>query len=458
MYKKILFTLFIISSYIFVYTQTNNNHGKWFITEQTLLKKRQKHIAQEYWNTYVLTNNEQDHSLIKHILTTRLITSIDHLKLFETSLETHNFDIFTSLINNLDNFGLSILEHEKHLSSSFNYGNYYPCKENITINAADIKKLQEYIRDSSFSGIVSIRTPHSTYTASSSNINDYAMPFSIHSISKVFTEILFIIMIEENIIPQTALDLPLAISETAKTLLYPAIVERLEKVTVKQIMNHQGGFGDYTFNYFNTLMHNVQNNEPIKYIEKLEDFLPYADNIIFPNDNEYRYSNLGIVLLGLSIEHLYNKAYNNEKHLSFEEIVNKYIIQPAGMKIFSSQMPYNGCFNESGLCAQYICGSPAGSHWTTAEDLHNFARWLQKKCETDSFKKLFSTYFYDITTQEIHHCGGIGQHGVGEASARFALFLRQGISVVILSNKPQQAFTMYQTIYHNIFANQTHNK
>ena len=307
--------------------------------------------------------------------------------------------------------------------------------------------------------MASIRHLDITHTVSSSKNIDHSTPFSIHSISKVFTEILTLLLIQEGIIQEEWLQQSLRISDATKKLLPQAVLEQLEKTTTEQIMTHRGGFGDYAVDYFNELAVKATNGETITSIKKLNNFLIYADDtIVTLNNDETRYSNLGLLLLGLSIEHCYNTAMKHDKPLSFDEILHKYIIEPAGMKIFSSQKPDNACYNESGSCSQYICASPAGGHWTTAEDLQKFSIWLQEKYATDiAFKQLLEKYgseFYNFETQEAHHSGGIGQQGIGEASARFALFLRHEISIVTLSNRPQQAFTMYKTIYHNVLADQ----
>lgn len=455
---KNIFHIFFIIIFFFIPIHTAD-HGEWFITEQTYHNQRKLHIAQEYWNKNILEKVNHDHSLIKNILETRSLPenySEKNSTLLEQSIQTRNFDLFNQLLHELDNLGVSIIEYEEKLPVPLLYGNAYPCKENILISPTALEKLQDYIRDCSFSGIISIHTPADIYTLASANISHHAVPFAVHSISKIFTELLLLFLIEENIISQKMLNKPLCIDKKVKKLLPTTIKKQLQKVTMKDIMEHRGGFGDYTVNYFEKLAQQAKNNESIKLIEKLEDFLPYAEETIFTIGNgESHYSNLGMVLLGLSIEHWYNKNKHNQNNFSFEQILKKYIIEPAGMKIFSSQRPEDGCYNESGLCSQYICASPAGGHWTTAHDLHQFGLWLKEKYTKNSrFKELLSSlYFYDSTTEELHHSGGIGQPGIGEASARFALFLKQDISIVILSNKPQQAFTMYQTIYHNIFAN-----
>ena len=456
MIKKLISLIVLPTLCILAYTYSRN-HGKWFLTEQTYCNQRKHHIAQEYWKKNVLNNTDCDHSWIKCIIQhPNKPNHQKNLQLLDTSLQEKDFDLFYSIINQFDALDISIIENEEKLSHPFSYGNAYSCKRNISINWSDIDALHDYINDSSFSGIISIQTPSYTYTLKSPAIADITIPFAIHSISKIFTELLLLIMIEENIIPKTALNEPLQINETAKKLLPTRVAEHLPKVTLQQTMEHRTGFGDYTFNYFTTLEQKVHNGESTALIENLEDFLSYAEDTIFSlHEEESHYSNVGIVLLGLVIEYFYNQKNSPEKYLSFEEILSKYIIQPAGMKIFSSQMPANGCYNESGSCAHYICASPAGGHWTTVQDLHAFALWLQKELDNPEFKELFSSlYFYTKETEEIHHCGGIGQQSIGESCARFALFLKQGVSIVIVSNRPQQAFTMYQTIYHNLCADQ----
>jgi CubicO group peptidase (beta-lactamase class C family) len=459
--NKKLFTLILVTiGSMYLYSHTNNNYGKWFATEQKALNQRRQQVAQTYWDAYVIQQPNHDHTLVKDILKSRSATPDNITELCDEAINTKNFTAFFSLFSTLDDFGISIIDHEKQLSVPFNYGNFYDCKSNPTVNPTDIDNLQQYIKDSNFSGIVSIHQPNATYTVSSPTITDHSTAFSIHSISKIFTEILTLIMIQEGIIQEEWLHQPLRISDTTKKLLPPTVMEQLSKTTTIDIMIHHGGFGDYTFDYFNTLATMAKNGETIIPIKKLEDFLQYADDSIVILDSGFnRYSNLGLLLLGLSIEHCYNTAMKLDTPLSFDEILHKYIIQPAGMKTFSSQKPHNACYNESGSCSQYICGSPAGSHWTTADDLHKFGIWLHKKYINDvRFKQLMEMYgseFYNITTEEAHHSGGIGQQGIGEASARFALFLRHGISIVTLSNRPQQAFSIYKTIYHNILADQS---
>jgi len=462
MNKKLLIITTITIGSIYLYSNTNNNYGEWFIKEQNALNQRRNNIAQKYWDTYIIERQHDDYSGIKNILATQstLKTIPDNINLqFDTAINTKNYTAFAELFDTVNDFGLSVIDTEERLSIPFKYGNFYNCKSNPTINSTDIENLQQYIKDSNFSGIASIRHLDTIHTVSSSNDIDHSTPFSIHSISKVFTEILTVLFIQEGIIQEEWLKQPLRISDATKKLLPHAVAEQLKKTTTEQIMTHRSGLGDYTVDYFNELAAKATNGETITFIKKLDNFLQYADDtIVTLKNDDTRYSNLGLLLLGLSIEHCYNTAMHNDKPLSFDEILHEYIIKPAGMHIFTSQKPDNGCYNESGSCSQYISASPAGGHWTTAEDLQKFSIWLQKKYTNDTtFKQLLEKYgseFYNSETGQAHHCGGIGQPGIGAASTRFALFLRHGISIVTLSNRSQQAHIMYKTIYHNILADQ----
>ncbi len=462
MNKKFLTIATIAIGSIYLYSNTNNNYGKWFTEEQKAFNERRNNIAQKYWDTYIIARPHDDYSGIKGILTTQ--STLKNLpedinQQFDTAINTKNYRSFAKLFETVNDFGLSVIDTEEKLSIPFKYSNFYDCKKNPTINTADIENLQQYIKDSNFSGIASIRQAGITHTISSSDNIDNSTAFSLHSISKVFTEILTLLLVQEGIIQEEWLQQPLHISDNTKKLLPLSVLEQLEKTTIEQIMTHRGGFGDYTFNYLNMLDAKAKIGKVINPIQKLDDFLPYADDtIVTLNNDETRYSNLGLLLLGLSIEHCYNAAMQSDKSLSFDEILHKYIIEPAGIKIFSSQKPDNACYNESGSCSHYICASPAGGHWTTTDDMQKFSGWLEKKYANDTvFKQLLEKYgseFYNSETQEAHHCGGIGQPGIGEASTRFALFLKHGISIVVLSNRPQQAHIMYKTIYHNILADQ----
>lgn len=451
--KTTLVLIWFISLESATYTVLDN----WFLQEQTIIKNNKQLVIQAYWDTYVIKKSHK-HTLIKELLKARCTIKNPEAAI-EQAVQTKNFEAFSTLFRDLDDFGVMIITIEEKLNIPFPS---YPCKANPTIKQSHIASLARYIKDSNFSGVVSLYQPNNKLYRLAGSVENSTMAFSIHSISKVFTGTLILIMIQENSIKEEWLNQPLQLDPSVKKLLPTSVIEQLQKVTMHQIMLHHGGFGDYTINYFKSLAKAAKNGKYCAPIKKLEEFLRYADStIIALEDNDQHYSNLGILLLGLSIEHCYNTTRPLDKHLSFEEILHQYIIRPAGMNIFASQRPLNACWNKSGSCSHLICGSPAGGHWTTAEDLQKFGLWFCKKYKEDKeFKRLLERYggeFYCSNTEELHHTGGIGQPGIGEASARFSLFLRHNISVITLSNQPQMAFKIYNAIYRNIFA-ETHPK
>ncbi len=158
---------------------------------------------------------------------------------------------------------------------------------------------------------------------------------------------------------------------------------------------------------------------------------------------KFRYSNVGILLVGLAIEHAYHLETENNKH--YQEILDEFIIKSANMTIFSSQRPQNGQYNINDPFSQYIVGSPAGAYWTTAEDLQKFGSWLIQKCNKDSeFMRLLEKYgseFYSSAKREIAHTGDIPS-----ASAFLICSLDSGTTIAVLSDQGRVASKLGTTI------------
>ena len=65
---------------------------------------------------------------------------------------------------------------------------------------------------------------------------------------------LILIMIKEGILPESALALPIQLSDSAQTILsrekFPNVSQQLELVTLHQIMTHQANLGWHLNGYF----------------------------------------------------------------------------------------------------------------------------------------------------------------------------------------------------------------
>ena len=313
------------------------------------------------------------------------------------------------------------------------------------IGEQEIDSLTQYIGSRSVS--VSISTPDTTYSTSNSKDS-----FAMHSVGKVFTGILALIMIQQGIITEKELNEPIKIDEESKELLPEEIRKHLEekKITLFQLMIHEGGLGDYVKNNYATEIQNaLKENQPPPEIKQPEDFLKFAEKKLFEPD-KYEYSNLGILLVGLAIKH----AYNNKEHvnLGYNDILNKFILNEVGMPSFSPWMPENGKYNKNAEYTKYLVGSPAGGYWVNAEDLGKFGQWLYNKCAKEhDFKVIVEKYgkeFYnDKNPDKIFHIGGIPS-----STAYFSVSLKTGNVVVALSDQPSVAFEVGDRVVTNIFS------
>jgi hypothetical protein len=92
----------------------------------------------------------------------------------------------------------------------------------------------------------------------------------------------------------------------------------------------------------------------------------------------YNYSNLGILLVALSLKYYYNQKTNS--NLTYNELLNKYIIKNIKLNSFSITKPkHNYCIPiDKDDLTKYVNGSPATSYWLSANDLFKFGGWIKK--------------------------------------------------------------------------------
>ena len=239
----------------------------------------------------------------------------------------------------------------------------------VSFTEEDFQNIRDYIRDSKFSGIVAISDGKTTRVITSSNITDPNTPFSIHSIGKIFTGVLALRLIEEKIIPESALDQPIQLDPQIIERLSEEVREQLNKTTLRQVMLHQGRYGDFLQGYFAAVENSLKKGQPVPKIGKPEDFLEFADKKLVELDpSGEAYSNLGFLLVGLSLQHLYNSSPRSSQtgSLTYHEILQRFVLEPAEITNFATHMPSNGCVNPKDEVSLYNIGSPSGGYWTTA--------------------------------------------------------------------------------------------
>jgi CubicO group peptidase (beta-lactamase class C family) len=198
-------------------------------------------------------------------------------------------------------------------------------------------------------------------------------------------------------------------------------------------MTHKGRLGNFLPKYADTIINAVLSGSAPPSIKTPEDLLSFADERLSPRGEE-NYSNLGLLLVGLSLQSLTKKP--------FKELLQKYVLKEAHVACFSSEKPPNGRVNKEDPIEEHMCGSPAGGYWTTAEDLSRFGSWLASLCNDPTYSeyfKRFGTEFY--RDGEIQHRGGCFS-----GSAYLSAFPEHGVVVSIVSDGGLNAAEVYATI------------
>ncbi len=301
----------------------------------------------------------------------------------------------------------------------------------VTITKSDLANLREHMRDINFSGAVALSDGTDTYTVSSDNLLDPQVPFSIHSIGKVFTGVLALRMIEEGMISVKVLDQPIQLKPEVIAKLKPKVREQLKHTTLRAVMLHHGRYGDYLGNYQNAIETALKENKSPPTVDSPEDLLRFADkDLAKPDSAGYAYSNLGLLLVGLSLQHLYNSQHDEQ--MTYDELLRDYVLEPAGVQVYKRHKPSKARVNSEDKVASYIAGGPAGGAWSTVGDLARFGDWLGAKCEDSNspFFQLIEEFGGEFFShREIAHGGSIES-----ASAHLSHRLDNGVTLSVVSD------------------------
>lgn len=472
-------------------------------------KQQKRKIGELYWEKNVVNNSDNTHE--------GLINYLRYNAKYDPIIDNHEDRLVQKFFEAIKTPGKEGKEDFLKIFESIPMGILYtinqgekldafppspsrnPNKTTFTQN--DLAELQQFMKDMQFSGVVCLsdsKGGEPCVLSSGDNLN-VDTPFAMHSIGKMFTGILTIKMIEQNIIPKESLDKPIQLNpEVWKN--WPKELEIIKDhltkegaPTFRQIMLHKGGLGDYLRGYEKAIQHAIDNNEQIPKIHSPDDFIKYAENEIYElKEGETHYSNLGILLIGLSIQHHYNSK-NPTDTKSYQEILQKFVVDQAGLSSFSSNRPEDGCYNEYHTAASHIEGGPAGGYWIKPMDLLKFGEWVATQCKDTTDKDTAfgidqkgqtidtnlakanseknsdlsrdstlekKTTFYELVKEyggefteepgELSHEGAIDS-----ASSFLGSFLPNGICVSILSNRPFQAEILKDSIKNHILSKVT---
>lgn len=433
--------------------------GAWRQQELAEEPAENNRILKAFWEQRVTLRNQDSIDALRGMLSKNYRAS---LEIFDEAISKGDLSLFLKLSNMpalLPSHAIRSIDGFENLGVIS--AGLLEIQSATKINTKDRQALQAYAeeKDISASIAISINGSIEKISAGKEKIALEA-PFAIHSVGKVPTGVLALIMIEKGILSEDHLQSTLfdQLGESVKKILPPDVAEHLKKVTLHQAMTHRAGLGDHGSNadylngYYQAISDALEENESLPKIKKVEDFIPYA----FPENEPFKpgeigkkdYSNTGILLVGLVIQHAYEKyrlthPKENLARLDFNGIMKKYVMNEAklsnlsfGQPGFSPNKPANAKFNDKDKVDHHVVGSPAGGYWTTAENLAKFGQWLYQKCTTnEKFMVLVEEY-----GDEFYRNGVISHKGdVRTGSAYFSVSLRSGQVVSVLNAQRDNA-------------------
>lgn len=220
--------------------------------------------------------------------------------------------------------------------------------------------------------------------------------FNLGSMNKMFTATAAMQLVEKG---KLKLDDP--ISKYVDESWLPR--EITDRVTVRHLLTHTSGLGSY-FN--RTYMESSRD-----LFRQLDDYkrLVQGDTLAFEPGAQFKYSNTGMLLLGVVVEKAAGQNYF--------DYIREHIYEPAGMTGSDSyeldrptENLAEGYFRDAAggwknnLFLHVLKGGPAGGGYSTVGDLHRFARALQSA-------KLVSRASLDAMWRD--HAGAGYGHGFG---------------------------------------------
>ena len=274
--------------------------------------------------------------------------------------------------------------------------------------------------------------------------NNMDTKFNLGSMNKMFTATAVMQLVEQG---KVKMDDP--VSKYVNKSWLP--MEITDKITIHHLLSHSGGLGSY-FNktYWNSsreLYRSVDDFKPLVQGSKLE----------FEPGKKFRYSNTGMLLLGVVIQ----KATRED----YFDYVRQNIYAPAGMNNSDSYEMDQPVENlaigyvtdkdseygwKNNIYKHVIKGGPAGGGFSTARDLHRFALALRNEklvsqasldlMWTDHFDEEYG-YGFQVRTSEagkiVGHSGGFPG-----LSANLDIFLDQGYIIAVMTNHDQSAHSL----------------
>jgi len=286
--------------------------------------------------------------------------------------------------------------------------------------------------------------------------NQLDTKFNIASLGKMFTGVAITQLIQKGeLLPNDSLN-----KYVNDEWLKP---EDSNKIQIQHLLTHTSGLGDY----FKSL---YTQRSPMVF-RGLEDYQSLVVNqeLVFEPGERWSYSNTGMLLLGVVVEHISGDSYY--------DYVRKHIFIPAGMTnsdFFEKDRPasnratgYTKEFTDSGVRWQnnrftrVMKGGPSGGSFSTVEDLLHFDIALRNhRLLNPNYTQMilsakpelnspFYGYGFFINESPVGQIASHGGDGSG-ISCQYKMYLDIGYTTIILSNYNVPAAGLVEEVIHQM--------
>lgn len=261
------------------------------------------------------------------------------------------------------------------------------------IPSIDISQIKNYIQKHNLNVSYSISSHGIIHNQASTAI------YPMHSISKLFTMFLLILLVDNKILMERNLVMPIKLDHNVTKLLPLTVQKRLKEMSLFDCLMHKSGLYDYERRYIMSIRNCLKDGALLPNPLEPEDFLMFADDKV-GKYNEFHYSHLGYIMIALCIKYYYNKKQGT--NLSYNDILHKYIINKIKLKSFSITRPEKSKLNTYIDVSKYINGSPAYGYWLSCNDVRIFGEWISLHYnQNERIRNLFQIYCQGVYVNDV---------------------------------------------------------
>ncbi len=260
------------------------------------------------------------------------------------------------------------------------------------------------------------------FNESNNETNDVNTKYDLASMGKMFTSVSIMQLKEQG---------KIKLEQTVGEILSDYPNSEVKEITIQQLLTHTSGLGDFFSPEFD------KNKDSIK---NLADYLPFFvnDPLEFKPGERMRYSNAGYIVLGLIIEKITSKSYN--------EYLAENVFNLANMTLTGPML------------------SSAGGGNSSVIDLQKFALALQgfKLLNEESFIQMTADHFnngygYGMSLRDLNGTKMYGHNGGAPGiSGEIDMVLGEHLIIVTMSNRsPNDGWAQVRTNIRKIFFGNT---